>query len=150
MLKLLIATNNKGKVVEYHSLLGGLAIGLVVPRDIGINMDVEETGATYEENAAIKAKALAELSGLVTLADDSGLEVDSLGGEPGVRSARYAGDNASDSDRVNFLLGKLAGVPWNKRTAHFCCVIAIASPDLRISSTRGECYGYITLAPGGN
>jgi XTP/dITP diphosphohydrolase len=149
MLRLLLATNNKGKVTEYRSLLSGLPVDLVTPQDAGIAMEVAETGKTYEENAGLKALSLAKLSGLVTLADDSGLEVDALGGEPGIRSSRYAGEGVSDSERINFLLGKLVGVPLNKRTARFRCIIAVALPDGRIEYSRGECHGVITLAPVG-
>jgi XTP/dITP diphosphohydrolase len=150
MLRLLLATNNKGKITEYRSLLGDLPLELFTPQSAGITMDVAETGTTYEENSGLKAAALAKLSGLIALADDSGLEVDALGGEPGIRSSRYAGEDTSDPDKVNFLLGRLAGVPWNKRTARFRCVIAVAAPDGRTRYCRGECSGYITLAPAGS
>src|SRR3990172_6213294 len=116
---------------------------------MGINTTVEETGATFEENARLKAMALAGESGLLTLADDSGLEVEALGGEPGVRSARYAGENASDSDRINFLLDKLKGIPQEKRTARFVCIIAIATPEGKVRYAEGEKRGFITFAPRG-
>ncbi len=147
--KLLLATNNTGKVREYHSLLLGIPFELVTPKDMGIDMEVEEKGTTYEENARLKACALAKASGLLSLADDSGLEVDALNGEPGVLSARYAGKNASDADRVSYLLSKLKEVPKEKRTARFRCVIAIAKPDGQVEFCEGECKGIIALEPCG-
>ena len=147
--KLLLATNNPGKVGEFRSMLSGLGFELVTPGDAGITTRVEETGSTYEENARLKAVTFAAQSGMLSLADDSGLEVDALGGEPGVRSARYAGEKASDAERVRFLLGTLAGVPWEKRKARFCCVIALATPAGDIAVREGECRGMITFEPKG-
>jgi XTP/dITP diphosphohydrolase len=148
--KLLVATNNKGKIKELRSLLNNIRFELVTLSDVGISTVVEETGATMEENAQLKATRYAAESRLLTLADDSGLEVDALGGEPGVKSARYAGDNASDSDRVNYLLTKLILVPWEKRTARFKCVIAIATPEGKFVLCDGECHGLIALQPKGD
>jgi XTP/dITP diphosphohydrolase len=150
MTKLLLATNNKGKVHEYKSLLQGLPFELVTPAMEGLRLDVAETGFTFAENAQLKAQAFSQASGLMTLADDSGLEVDALNGEPGIRSSRYAGEGASDEDRVRFLLAKLKDVPRERRTAHFTCVIAIVSPDRPIQFCRGECQGIITLEPRGS
>ena len=147
--KLLLATNNTGKVKEFRSLLQGIPFELVTPKEIGIVMDVDETGATYRENARLKACDLAAQSGLLTLADDSGIEVDALHGAPGIMSARYAGENASDAERVNFLLSKLKDVPLEKRTARFYCVIAIAKPDGTVQFCDGECKGTITVKPAG-
>ena len=127
--KLLIATHNKGKMQEYQHLLRDVPFELVSLDDVGIAEEVDETGATFEENARLKARTYARLSGLLTLSDDSGLEVDALGGEPGVQSARYGGDScATDQDRVALLLSKLDGTPWAKRTARFRCVITVAVP----------------------
>jgi len=148
--RLLVATANRGKVVEYETLLNGLGCDLLSLKDAGITDSVEETGSTYDENACIKARAGAVRSGLVTLADDSGLEVDALDGAPGIYSARYAGDDASDEDRVTYLLDKLRGVPWSRRTARFVCVIAIATPDGEVSLCRGECEGFIVEEPRGS
>jgi len=148
--RLLIATNNHGKVLEYQSLLGGIPFELVTPAQVGLKLDVEETGITFEANAKIKAVAFCQASGLLTLADDSGLEVDALHGEPGIRSSRYAGEGASDADRVNFLLAKLQDVPVEKRTARFRCVIAIARPDSRLCFCSGKCEGTILAGPRGN
>jgi XTP/dITP diphosphohydrolase len=129
--RLLIATGNPGKMREYSELLSGISFELVSLKDLGITHEVDETGDTFEENAWLKASEYAALSGLLTLADDSGLEVDALGGEPGVRSARYGGDACqSDGDRVNLLLKNLEDVPWDERTARFRCVIAVAKSPL--------------------
>jgi len=149
MLRLLLATTNKGKANEYRSLLAGLDIDLVTLDQAGIDQQAEENYPTFEDNARSKAGFYAALSGLVTLADDSGLEVDALGGEPGVRSSRYAGENATDEDRVNFLLKKLAGTPEGKRQARFKCVTAIAEPNGKIHVAEGECSGMIALEPKG-
>jgi XTP/dITP diphosphohydrolase len=146
MPKLLLATTNRGKAAEYRSLLINLNFELVTLDQLDIHQEAEENYPSFEENARSKAIFYAALSGLLTLADDSGLEVDALGGEPGVRSSRYAGEHASDSDRVNFLLNKLNDVPGEKRQARFRCVIAIAEPDGNIHIVEGECsengFGY--------
>jgi XTP/dITP diphosphohydrolase len=147
--KLLLATNNRGKAREYRSLLRGIPYRLVTLADEGITTDIPETGKTFEENARLKATVLAAESGLLTLADDSGLEVDALGGEPGVLSHRYAGEGVSDEDRYIFLLDKLKGVPEDKRTARFRCVIAIASPEGKVEICSGECPGVITTTSRG-
>jgi len=148
--KLLLATNNKGKAREYKSLLRGIPFEIVTPAELGISTEVDETGASFEENARLKATTFAKESGLLSLADDSGLEVDTLGGEPGVHSARYAGEGASDADRVNFLLDKLKGVPEKERTARFRCVIALATNDGKVELCTGECRGFIATEPRGN
>ena len=162
--RLLLATNNKGKIREYKSLLRDIPFEMVAPAELGISIEVEETGSSFEENARLKAVTLANQSRLAALADDSGLEVDALGGEPGPFSARYAGEGASDTDRIKFLLSKLQNVPAAKRTARFRCVIAIAAPSglsLRGAKRRGnltpsvkifsgECRGIIIDTPRGN
>jgi XTP/dITP diphosphohydrolase len=149
MIKLLVATNNPGKVREYEVLLRGLPLTLTYPAQEGIDIEVEETGSTFAENACLKAAAYARASGLLTLADDSGLEVDALGGEPGTRSARYAGKGASDEDRYRLLLSKLKGVPWERRTARFRCVIAVARPQGEVRIAEGTCEGVIAFEPRG-
>jgi len=149
MTKLLLATNNKGKVREYQALLAGIPYEMVTLSECGIITEVDETGRTYEENATLKAAAFAKESGLLTLADDSGLEVNALGGEPGIRSARYAGKGVSDAEKNNFLLAKLKSIPEIKRTARFVCVIAIAAPAGKVALFSGECRGLITTAPRG-
>jgi XTP/dITP diphosphohydrolase len=148
--KILLATNNRAKVKEYTKLLQGIPYRIVSLEDMHISEQVEETGTSFEENAILKAKRYAELSGLTTIADDSGLEVDALGGEPGVRSARYAGEGASDKERIDFLLNKLVDVPWEKRLAQFRCVIAIAYPDGEVQICQGQCRGILTFKPLGD
>ncbi len=148
--ELLLATNNLGKVREYRSLFRDLPLDLVTLVSLGITTVVDEVGNSLEENATLKATAYASQSKLLTLADDSGLEVDILGGEPGRLSARYAGEGASDADRVNFLLTRLKDVAWERRTARFRCVIAIAIPSGEVRLCSGECPGFIAFEPKGN
>lgn len=147
--KLLIATHNAGKLAELRDLLRGVPYTLVSLSDVGIELDVDETGQTLEENAALKATTYAQLAGMLTLADDSGLEVDALNGAPGVHSARYAGPNATDADRIAKLLDNIDSHPrpWNAR---FRCVIAIATPDGEIESLGGACEGVIISRPRGD
>jgi XTP/dITP diphosphohydrolase len=146
---LLLATGNRGKVREYRALLRGIPFTIKTPDEMGVAVGVEETGDTFEENATLKATALAAATGRLALADDSGLEVDALGGEPGPRSHRYAGEGASDADRINFLLEKLKDVPPGQRAARFRCVIAIAAPGGKVTLCSGECRGVIIAAPRG-
>jgi len=128
--QLLIATGNPGKMREYSDLLRDIPFELVSLRDLGITHEVAETGETFEENAWLKASEYAAISGLLTLADDSGLEVDALSGDPGIHSARYGGDSCtSDDDRVQLLLKNMQDFPWEERGARFRCVIAIAEPQ---------------------
>jgi len=147
--KLLIATTNQGKVREYKSLLKDIPFDLVSLTDEGITTFVEETGTTFKENAGLKAELFAAESRLLTLADDSGIEVDALGGEPGVMSARYAGDDATDAERVDFLLSKMKDIPEGRRTARFRCVIAIAEPGGETEYFTGECEGIVPFKPAG-
>jgi len=140
MNKLLIATNNEGKIKELHELLDDLGIELVTPSQIGLDLDVVEDGVTYAENASKKAIAFAQASGLTSLADDSGLEVDTLNGEPGLYSARYGstdGNKLSDADRRKYLLSQLVGKPrlW---TARFRAVIAIAIPSDHVTLSEAK------------
>jgi XTP/dITP diphosphohydrolase len=150
MTKLLLATNNKGKIHEFRSLLTGIPYELVTPVEVGVKLEVDESGGSYEENARLKSLAFHRASGLITLADDSGLEVDALNGEPGIRSSRFAGEAASDTDKVHYLLSLLKDVPLEKRTAHFVSVIAITLPDGKMKIRSGKCYGIITEEPRGN
>ena len=147
--KLLLATNNEAKVREYRDLLRNLPFKLVTSAELGTNIIVSEIGESLEENARLKAMASAAKSQLLALADDSGLEVDALGGEPGRLSARYAGEKASDRDRISYLLAKLEGVPWERRSARFRCVIAMATPEGKVEFCSGECLGVITFEPRG-
>ncbi len=149
MSKLLLATNNQAKVREYRSLLQNVSLELVTLAEQGITTKVSEVGESLEENARLKATALAAESKLLTLADDSGLEVDALGGEPGPLSARYAGEGASDRDRINYLLARLKSVPWPERSARFRCVIAVVTPGGVVELCSGECGGIITFEPRG-
>jgi XTP/dITP diphosphohydrolase len=140
---ILIATTNPGKRKEMQALLDGLPVDLVLPGDINIHLDVDENGSTYAENAALKARAFGEASQMITLADDSGLEVDALGGQPGLYSARYAPmPHASDADRRTYLLKNLSDKPrpW---LAHFHCTVAIWSPGGNIQYAEGICPGEI-------
>jgi len=149
-MRLLIATHNPGKIREYRHLLAGLQYELVSLDDVGITNDVAETGETYAANARLKAHAYAQQSGLLTLADDSGLEVDALGGAPAAYSARFAGPGATDADRVRHLLAQLKGVPMAQRTARFRCVIALVWPSGREEVVEGVCEGQITKGPRGD
>jgi XTP/dITP diphosphohydrolase len=147
--KLLIATHNRGKLREFSDLLAGLPFTLVSPDDLGLHLSVTESGDTYLENARLKAAAYARASGLLTLADDSGLEVDALAGAPGVRSARYApGD---DADRITSLLRALAAAhaPKEDWTARFRCVIVVVDAAGRSWSAEGVCEGQIIDTPRG-
>ncbi len=145
MPKLLLATSNPGKIREYRFLLDGLDCQIATLAEEGIVEVVTESGNSYEQNARLKAITYAKLSQFPALADDSGLEVDALNGRPGVNSARFAGESATDAQRVSFLLAKLDGVPWEQRTARFKCVIAIATPDGQCETCCGECRGMVAL-----
>ncbi len=145
--ELLVVTDNPGKKREYQALLASLPVPIRFPSDLGYRIDVREDGATYTENATHKARAGVQVSGLLSLADDSGLEVDALGGAPGVRSARYT--PGTDADRIAALLVHLDGVPWERRTARFRCVIAIATPEGDLYTAEGTCEGFIATTPAG-
>ncbi len=149
MTELLLATDNLGKAREYCLLLKGLPCTLVSSLKKGLRVTISESGSTFEENAALKARTYAQFSGMLTLADDSGLEVDALGGEPGPFSKRYAGEGASDEERLDFLLQKLSEVPWEQRSARFRCVIAVATPDGKLELCEGQCQGVIAYEPKG-
>ena len=147
---LLVATRNSGKFAELTALLAGTPFTLVSLEEAGVAGTVEETGDTLEENATLKARAYSALSDLPTLADDSGLEVEALGGEPGPLSSRYAGEGAGDAERIAFLHRKLqdvSGQPWHAR---FRCVIAIARPARPIELYTGQCNGQIISEPRGS
>jgi XTP/dITP diphosphohydrolase len=142
-MKLVVATNNKGKIEEMQALLSGLDLELQTPEQLGLDLRVTEDGASYAENAEKKAVAFARLTDLISLADDSGLEVEALGGAPGLYSARYTGDpNATDAERRALLLKNLEGKPrpW---TARFRAAIAIAVPHGSVQVIEGQCPGEI-------
>jgi XTP/dITP diphosphohydrolase len=149
-MRLLIATHNQGKKAEYAAILDDLPLELVTLTDLGIDVEIEETGTTFEENALLKARGYAAIADLVTLADDSGLEVDALDGAPGIHSARYAGPEAGDEDLYTLLLHNLRGVPASERAARFRCVIALVWPDGREETVEGVCEGRILREPRGS
>jgi XTP/dITP diphosphohydrolase len=148
MVKLVIATNNAGKQVEFRELLADWPGEIVFPHDLGLELEVEEKGDSFADIAALKARAYAEASGLPCLADDSGLEVDALGGAPGVYTARYAGPGASDADRYNKLLEALSDTPLEGRTARFRCAVALANA-CKVGIAEGTCEGVIAFEPRG-
>ncbi len=141
-MKIVIATKNQHKLVEFRRILEPLGYEVLSQADVHVDVDVEETGTTFEENAALKARAVYEATGMVTVADDSGIAVDALDGAPGVYSARY-GNVGSDLERTLLLLKNMEGVPKEQRTARYVCVIHVVfSPDDQ-RSYRGECEGWI-------
>ena len=146
---LLLASNNAGKLCEVRALLADLRV--VSPADLGIELDVEETGQTFAANAELKARAYAAASGYIALADDSGLEVDALGGTPGVRSARYGAPDLDDEGRYLHLLSELQSYPEpSQRIARFRCAISAISPDGRQCRAEGTCEGLIAQSPTGS
>ncbi len=154
MQKLMLATTNLGKVREFKALLRQYEtlknVTLLTPKDWPEPLpEVEETGATFAENARLKAVTLAQATGLPALADDSGLCVDALGGEPGLHSARWAGAGVSDKERNARLLGRLAGVSAEERTARYVCVVSLALPGDRSTEAEGICEGVILGMPRG-
>lgn len=147
---LLIATHNKGKLRELRKLLAGVPLAFSGLDDFPSITAVQESGKTFAENASLKATGYAKQTGLLTLADDSGLEVDVLCGRPGVLSARYAGEGASDQERTAKLLAELANVPIEERSARFVSSVAIASEDGKVLHvSNGACEGRIAFAPKG-
>jgi XTP/dITP diphosphohydrolase len=147
---LLLATNNAGKIAEYAFLFEGSAWEVVTPHDLGIDLDVDESGETYEANATMKARNGAQASGLVTLGDDSGLEIEAMGGEPGVHSARFLGEDATYEQRFAQIERRLAGMPRERRRARFRCVIAVADPRTgAVRTAEGDVFGLIAEAPRG-
>lgn len=145
--KIIIASNNKGKIREFSEILTPLGYDVISQGDAGFDIEVEETGSTFCENAGLKAKAVYEHCKASVIADDSGLEVDFLNGAPGVYSHRYAGENASDGDRCAKLLKELDGVPDNNRGAQFVCVICYIDESGKEHYIRGECRGKIGHIP---
>ncbi|MHB9034434.1 MAG: RdgB/HAM1 family non-canonical purine NTP pyrophosphatase [Anaerolineae bacterium] len=148
-MKLLIATHNPGKKREFEELLAGLGLDLYMLDDVGITESVPETGDSYLENASSKASGYAQLAHMLTLADDSGLEVDALGSQPGVYSARYGGA-ISDAERCQLVLKQMQGVPAGKRSARFRCVIVLSWPEGRQEWMDGVCEGSIAYEPRGS
>jgi XTP/dITP diphosphohydrolase len=147
---LLIASNNAGKVDEFRGILEGCGWEVVAPADLGLNLDVEESGTTYLENARIKAEAFAEASGLAALSDDSGLEVDALRGEPGALHHLHGWDGVDRADRIAILLRAMKHVPAGERSARFRAVIVVVLPGGDAIDVEGTCEGVITEAPTGD
>ncbi len=147
-MRILLASSNPGKLIEIQAVLSDLPLELILPEEIGLRLEVDETGATYAENAALKAAAYRQASGMITLADDSGLEVEALDGAPGLRSARFSPKpGAGDADRRAYLLEKLCGIPvppgcpgW---PARFRCAVAVADLQGKVHLAEGCCPGYI-------
>ena len=149
-MKVVLASQNRHKLAEIQAILAQYDMELVLQSDLGLQIDVNETGTSFEENSELKARAVMEASGLPAVADDSGLCVDVLGGAPGIYSARYgAPDCVTDRDRLNHLLENLRGVRSEERTARFVCVITLLWPDGRKLTARGVCEGLITFEPRG-
>ena len=149
-MKVVLASQNKHKLAEIQAILSRFDMELVLQSELGLHIDVEETGASFEENSMLKARAVVEATGLPAIADDSGLCVDVLGGEPGIYSARYgAPECVTDRDRLNHLLENLRGVRSEERTARFVCVITLLRPDGSSLVARGSCEGLITFEPRG-
>lgn len=147
--KLVFATANEGKMREIREILKDLGVEILSIKEAGVDVDIVEDGATFEANALIKARAVWAETGGIVLADDSGLEVDYLGGEPGIFSARYMGEKTSYEIKNWNLIHRLNGVPEEKRTARFVCVIAAVLPDGRAVTTRGTMEGHIAYEPAG-
>lgn len=143
MERLIFATGNQGKLKEIREIMADLGLQVVSMKEAGADAEIEENGTTFEENAVIKAKTIGKLTGELTLADDSGLEIDYLNGEPGVYSARYMGEDTSYRIKNASLIKRLEGVPMEQRTARFVCVIAAAFPDGRVETARGVIEGVI-------
>ena len=147
MMKAVLASHNQKKMAEMRAILSELGIEVLSQADVGVDMEPEETGTTFEENARIKAKAIMEATGLPAIADDSGLVVDALGGEPGVYSARYGGEGLDDTGRWQLLLKNMEGK--EDRACKFVSVICCAFPDGSQLMARGECHGVVAQGPKG-
>jgi XTP/dITP diphosphohydrolase len=143
MLKIVLATSNKNKVKEIKNILGDKNFIFLSHKDFPDIKPPEETGTTFKENAIIKAKEICRLTGMICLADDSGLEVEALNGQPGVYSSRFSGKDATDKKNIEKLLSLLKNIPYEKRKARFICAIAIAYPDGKIKTVEGKCQGII-------
>lgn len=143
MKKLLIATNNKGKAKDFESLFSPYGFEVQTLNDLEQDINVEETGVTFEENAILKAETVSNLLGIMVIADDSGLEIDKLQGAPGVYSARYAGEPKNDEANIDKVLSELQGEPDGERTARFRCVLAVAGPGRETVTFSGSCEGLI-------
>ena len=149
-MKIVLASKNPHKLVEINEITQKFGFELVLQSELGVDLDVEENGTTFEENSLIKAKAVMEATGLPALADDSGICVDALGGAPGVYSARYGGDESLDDwGRLQLLLKNMEDVPDGQRQAKFVCVITMVTPEGGLIQARGEIHGELLRAPAG-
>lgn len=148
--KIIFASNNKGKIRELKDILSSLGIEVVSQREAGFDIEADETGTTFAENSAIKAKAIYELAKIPVLADDSGLCVDALDGQPGVYSHRFAGENATDEEKCRYILEKLENVSDEKRTARFICDMCFIDENGREYHAEGKCEGKIGREEKGN
>ena len=147
----ILATNNMKKLEELQRILSPLGVNVLTAKSIGITLpEVEENGSMFEENAHIKARSACDTTHLPSIADDSGLCVDFLGGAPGIYSARFAGEHGNDEKNNDLLLEKLRDVPMEKRTAHYVCAVCCIFPDGREITVRGECPGFIGFERDGN
>lgn len=142
MKQVVIATKNKGKAKDFEALFGPFGFEVVTMFEVAPDVEIEETGTTFEENAILKAETLANMLGQIVIADDSGLAIDALNGEPGVYSARYAGDHDDEANMVK-VLENMKDVPEEQRTARFCCALAIAGPNMETKTVFGTCEGVI-------
>ncbi len=150
-MKFIIATNNAQKLIELERILSPLGINAVSPKQEGITLDdVEENGSTFKENSFIKADAACKKTGLPAIADDSGICVDALDGAPGIFSARFAGENATDDDKNNLILKKLKDVSDENRGAHYTCAVTCVFPNGDKIQVEGECFGKLAYEPDGN
>ncbi len=147
--EIVVATRNPAKIEEIRSIVAD-ALRVLSLDDVDFSDEIQETGETFVENAILKATAVADATGLLTIADDSGLTVDALGGRPGIMSARYGGEGLSDADRIAVLLDELSDVPPAARGAEFVCTIALAAPRHVLATWSGRVYGLITDAPRGS
>ena len=150
MIKIIFASNNEGKIKEVKQICSDMNVEIISMKEAGIELDIEENGTTFEENALIKAEAIMKVTGQVTIADDSGLEVDYLGGEPGVYSARYMGHDTPYDIKNQAIIDRLKGVEEKDRTARFVCAMAAVFPDGRHFTTRGTMEGVIGYEIKGN
>lgn len=142
MKQVVIATKNKGKAKDFEALFNPFGYEVVTMFDVAPDLEIEETGTTFEENAVLKAETLANMLGKIVIADDSGLAIDALNGEPGVYSARYAGDHDDEANMVK-VLANMKDVAEEARTARFCCALAIAGPNMDTKTVFGTCEGVI-------
>lgn len=143
MKNIIVATKNKGKAKDFEAIFHPYGFNVLTLHDVASDMEIEETGSTFEENAILKAEALAERLQMFVIADDSGLAIDALNGAPGVYSARYAGEDKSDEANINKVLEELSEVEDENRTARFCCALALAGPSMDTKTVFGTCEGTI-------